>query len=206
MDKVAKIKSRFLYGLLDQNTYVLSNGKEAVIIDAGAEIDDIKKIVGNAKVVGILMTHLHFDHFWNIDKYLDEFDADAYICSGAESKFSNPKENASFIVRQEIQKNIDKNRIKYYAKKLRLGDFNFDIIETPGHSTDSVCILYDDKLFVGDLIIGDSIGRTDLPGGDNEKIIESLKKIKSLDYTTLYSGHGEILSKNQVDKTISFYL
>lgn len=206
MEKVICLKSKFLYGLMNQNTYVLTNGKEAVIIDAGAEIDDVKNAVGKAKVVAILMTHLHFDHFWNLESYLKEFDASVYISKGAENKFVDSRLNAAYLVNIQKRVEIAQNRIKYYANKLTLGGFNAEIFKTPGHSEDSVSVFIDDKLFTGDTIFSDCVGRTDLPDSNNEELLESLKTIKKINYLTAFPGHNESASKNQIDETIGFYL
>ena len=206
MVKISVIKSRFLYGAFNQNTYVLSNEKNAVIIDAGAEIDEVLNVVGDKKVLGILMTHLHFDHFWNLDKYLEKFDCCVYISAGFENKFLDSRLNGAYLVKLNEQRNIDKNRIKYYAEKLELGEFKFEIIATPGHSKDSVSILFDDIIFTGDTVFSDCIGRTDLPDSDNNDMLESLKKIKNIKFITAYPGHNESASKNQIDHTIDFYL
>jgi glyoxylase-like metal-dependent hydrolase (beta-lactamase superfamily II) len=66
----------------------------------------------------------------------------------------------------------------------------FKIIETPGHTRDSICILYQDILFSGDTIFNDGyIGRTDLPESNHEKMIESLEKLKKINYKILCAGH-----------------
>ena len=57
-------------GVLNQKTYVVSNDDEVIIIDAGAELSDVKEVVKDKKVLAILVTHLHFDHIWNIEKYI----------------------------------------------------------------------------------------------------------------------------------------
>lgn len=206
MVKIKAINSRFLYGQFNQNTYVLTNDTEAVIIDAGAELDEVKQVVGERKVLAILMTHLHFDHFWHIDKYLDEFACPVYIQNGFDFKFSDGTSNASTLVRIKFTKNIEKNRIKYYENKLKLGKFEFEIISTPGHASDCVCILMGDNLFTGDTIFADTIGRTDLKDSDGEQMLESLKKIKDIDFNFAYPGHNEMASKNQILKVIDFYL
>lgn len=206
MNKIDVIKSKFLYGSFNQNTYVLSDKNSAVIIDVGGELDDVKQKVSGKKVLGILMTHLHFDHFWNLEEYLKEFGCDVYIQPGFENKFLDGRLNASYLVGLNETKNIAKNQIKYYAKNLKLGNFEFEIFNTPGHSKDGVCILFDEILFTGDTVFSDTIGRTDLPDSDNSEMIDSLKKIKSLDYITAYPGHNESASKAQIDKTIGFYL
>ena len=74
-----------------------------------------------------------------------------------------------------------------------IGKFKFEVIYTPGHKEDSICLLFkDDKvMFVGDFIFKDSVGRTDLPGGNSIEMIESIKKIKNYpDDIVLQPGHG----------------
>ena len=73
MENLVTVKSKFLMNLFDQNTYVLKSKKEAIIIDAGAELEDVLKEVENKKVLAVLMTHLHFDHIWNIEQYLEKY-------------------------------------------------------------------------------------------------------------------------------------
>ena len=206
MENINIIKSKFLMNLFDQNTYVLSNKKEAIIIDAGAELSDVLEAVGNKKVLAVLMTHLHFDHFWNIDEYLDKFNCPVYVVEGFENKFEIPSLNCSPIVKKEIIKNIKKEQIKYYENKLKIGSFKIDVFFTPGHSADSVCLLIDENLFSGDTVFSDGIGRTDLYDSDNNQMAESLKVIRALNYNKLYSGHYDSSIKPSVDKLIDYYL
>ena len=204
--EIKVIKSKFMRGMFEQNTYVLTNKKSAIIIDAGADTEDVKKAVGNKKVLAILMTHLHFDHFWYLDEYLSEFDTCVYIQEGHENKFEDCELNGSVLIRKNIQKNIEKNRIKFYKETLKLGDFECKVYASSGHSADSVCLLIDDCLFTGDTVFADAIGRIDLKDSDKEKMIESLELIKTIDFVRAYPGHYESASKNEIIKTISFYL
>lgn len=200
------IKSKFMHGVFEQNTYVLTNKNQALIIDAGADIDDVKKAVENKKVLAVLITHLHFDHFWHIEEYLKEFDCPVYIQEGHENKFLDSELNGAVLIRKNIQKNIDKNKIKYYEKVLKLGEFDCEVYSTAGHSSDGVCLLINDNLFTGDTVFADSIGRIDLIDSDRLKMIESLELIKTIDFIRAYPGHYEPASKNQIIKTIGFYL
>ena len=206
MIKVNTIKSKFLCGSFEQNTYILTDKETALIIDAGAELDDVKQIVGDKKVLGILMTHLHFDHFWNLDKYLQEFNTEVYIQENFENKFTDNLSNASVLCRLDFEIKISKNKIKYYAKNFCLGKFDIEIFKTPGHSADSVCILIDDKLFTGDTVFSDCIGRIDLKDSNKTDMIQSLELIQKIDFITAFPGHYESASKNQIIKTIGFYI
>lgn len=206
MVEIVRLKSKYMHGIMEQNTYVLLKGKFAVIIDSGAEVQEVKEIVGDRKVLGVLFTHLHFDHFWYVDKYLEEFDTFAYIQEGFDNKFEKAELNGSHLIRRVVEKNISKNRIKYYAKNLKLENFDIEVVETPGHSADCVCLLIEKQLFTGDTIFSDCIGRIDLIDSDKDKMIESLEKIRELDFETAYPGHYETASKEEIVKTIGFYI
>ncbi|MBW2116550.1 MAG: MBL fold metallo-hydrolase [Deltaproteobacteria bacterium] len=86
---------------------------------------------------------------------------------------------------------------------LKIGDLNFQVIQTPGHSPGSICLYWTDKkvLFTGDVIFNQGIGRTDLPGGNGEKLKQSIKRISSLDAEYLLPGHGDIVSGREAVKT-----
>ena len=206
MVEIVCLKSKFMHGIMEQNTYVLTKGKFALIVDAGADLNDVKDVVGDRKVLGVFMTHLHFDHFWYLEEYLKEFDCPVYIWPNYENKFTDSVLNGSVLVRKSIEKNIKKSQIKYYENNLKLGDFDCEIIHTPGHSADSVCILIDDNLFTGDTIFSDAIGRTDLKDSSNQDMVQSLQKIRGIDFITAYPGHYESASKIQILRTIGFYL
>ena len=85
-----------------------------------------------------------------------------------------------------------------------IGDFSFQVIYTPGHSKDSVSFYFPEEnvMFVGDFIFKESIGRTDLPGGDSMEMKESIKKLLTYDENMiLYPGHYEITTlKDEIAK------
>ena len=126
--------------------------------------DESKKIINQikGKVDGIIITHHHFDHVGALDELIDKYHVDI----------------------------IDFNS----EKKQVIDNFKFEIIPTPGHTNDSVTFyFYDDNImFTGDFIFKDTIGRTDLPTGNEIDMFKSLKSIK--DYSgdiKIYPGHGE---------------
>ena len=206
MEKITTIKSKFLRNIFDQNTYILTKGNEVVIVDAGAELEDVISEVQNKKVLAVFLTHIHFDHVWNLEKYVEKFDCDVYVVEGAEEKFLDAEKNASTIMRLNLVFNIAQNKIKYYAKKLKVGKFDFEVFETPGHSSDCVCILWKNNLFVGDTIFADGVGRTDLYDSNNSKMVDSLNMIKQIDFETAYPGHYGFANKAKINQVINYYL
>ena len=203
--EVKQIKSKFLRNIFDQNTYVLSSGDEAVIIDAGAEIEDVKASLGERKVLAVLLTHLHFDHLWNIEKYIAEFHCDVYVQKQAEEKLLDPNKNASNILKKGMTFIVPKNKLKYYAEKLFIGNFEFEIYKTPGHSSDCVCIKTGDYLFSGDTIFEDAIGRTDFYDGSPEDMKKSLKLIENLNFKIACPGHFNICKKDKLLQVIKLF-
>jgi hydroxyacylglutathione hydrolase len=79
---------------------------------------------------------------------------------------------------------------------LQLGDLNFRILLTPGHSPGSVCIYWEDQqaLFSGDVVFNQGLGRTDLPGGNGEMLKLSIRRLAALEVETLLPGHGELVA------------
>ena len=151
-------------GYLDENCFVLSKNGSCLVIDPGDDFLKIKEAVGDDKVVAVLITHSHFDHIGALRNFLT-------------------KRNIKIFKKSNLEE-----------KTYTVGEFVFDCIYTPGHSKDSVTFYFkeDNVMFVGDFIFKESIGRVDLPGGDENDMRQSIVKILQYDDNIkLYPGHGE---------------
>ena len=151
-------------GYLDENCYILIKNGTCLVVDPGDDYNDIKEAVGDNKVLGVLITHAHFDHIGALRNFLTKRSIKIF-------KKSNLEE-----------------------KEYSIGDFKFKCIYTPGHSKDSVTFYFeeDKTMLVGDFIFKESIGRTDLPGGSNSEMLSSIKKILEYDDDIkLLPGHNE---------------
>ena len=193
--EVIEVLATAYRGILDQKTYVVAKGDEAVIIDAGADLVDVKKAVAEKNVLAVLITHCHFDHIWCIEDYIKEWNMPVFISKGAEDKFLDSDKNCSNILRNRTTFDVKQENIRYFEDKLKIGDFDIDVIKTPGHSADSVSFLIEKCLFSGDLVLGGSIGRTDLYDSSFDDMLDSLDKLKKLDFDVVYPGHYENMSK-----------
>ena len=155
---------KVITGSLDENCYILIKNGECLVIDPGADYNRIKEEIGDNKILGVLITHSHFDHIGALRNFLTKRSIKIF-------KKSNLEE-----------------------KDYTIGNFKFNCIFTPGHSKDSVTFYFEEEnaMFVGDFIFEGSVGRVDLPGGSKEEMELSIKKfIDYLDDYTLYPGHGE---------------
>ena len=192
---------KFVFNPFSEHTYVVFNEeKKAVIIDPGMYYEEEEKavdsfIVSNGlKLEAIWHTHSHLDHMfgtgyvsrkYNLDPIIYEKDLDTYqnferVCAMYGVPIRNmPPEKVQFM---DVKKG------------LHLGNTSFSVFFVPGHAPGHVVFHHSPSnvLINGDCLFRESIGRTDLPGGNHAQLISSIKnKLFTLpDITTVYSGHG----------------
>jgi glyoxylase-like metal-dependent hydrolase (beta-lactamase superfamily II) len=190
----------FTLNPFEENTYVLSNEKgDAIIIDPGcyfsAEQETIKSFIdeGGLHPVQLVNTHCHLDHVfgnkwvaatWKLELYLhplEEKMLEMAPVSGAKYgvHFDNYKGPLHFIEAGD---------------EIRLGNDLLEVLLAPGHSPGSICFYCREQGFViaGDVLFHESIGRSDLPFGNHEQLLNSIRtQLFTLpDETVIYPGHG----------------
>lgn len=169
------IIKRIETGFLKENCYILIKNNNALIIDPGDDYELIINEINNYNIVGILITHAHFDHVGALPELIKKYNVPIY--------YNN--------VNNEITYD---NVINIKEKKYNINDFNFEVIYTKGHRND-LCTFYfyDEKImFTGDFLFKETVGRTDLEYGNLNEMKESIKKIKKYDNDiVIYPGHGE---------------
>lgn len=189
------IIKQFVAGLIENNMYLIvdENTREAVVIDAPADIPELKKTVDElgAKVKYILITHGHFDHIMGLNSLKKTLNAPAVICKD-DLELSNKINDFTrlFGVPDSIPPTYEK-----FVKDgdiIEVGDLKIKVIQTAGHTEGGICYLVDGNLFSGDTLFKQSVGRTDLLGGSFDKICHSVKDILfNLDENTkVFPGHG----------------
>lgn len=185
-------------GPLQTNAYVLYNeNKEAVIFDPGGEGTKLNRWLKQEEItpIAILLTHAHFDHIGAVDTVRNEWNIPVYIHEFEQDWLGDPKKNGSafFLGNEYINVKHADHTIKEEGV-LSIGSFTFQVFETPGHSPGSLSFYYDkaEVVFSGDALFMGSIGRTDLPGGNHQQLIQSIKdKLLELpEETIVASGHG----------------
>ena len=173
-------------GQLETNCYIVSNENtlECVVIDPGDEANRILDYIEDNKLkcVAILLTHGHFDHVGAVDEVAESTGATVYM-----HELDDAKVSSRFMMGYRLPEN------GVYLKDgdvLNLAGLEFHIRATPGHTLGGVTIRCEDALFTGDTLFKGSCGRVDLPGGDLNTIMESIRFICQLpgDYE-VYPGH-----------------
>ncbi len=151
---------------------------EAIVVDPGDNLDDIHAVLNKhgLTVKAIIVTHAHIDHVAGAATLRSETGAPVYMNERDRMLLDMLDVQAAWLGVETP----DRTEIDAPAKNgttLKLGDAQFQIRETPGHTQGSVCIWIpqENKLVAGDTLFMDSIGRTDLPGGDSRMILASIK-------------------------------
>ena len=182
-------------GSFAMNCYLITDPEtgEAVFIDPGAESDRLINRISHddLNLKFIINTHCHIDHTAEVSKIIDHFKVPFYIHKGELPLLEILQEQGEFF---GIPVHGVPNVTEFIedTQTIEMGNHHLKILHTPGHSPGGISILLDESVFVGDCLFLDSIGRTDLLGGDYNQLLTSIRtKLLSLeDSTTVYPGHG----------------
>lgn len=182
-------------GMAQANCYIIQRNDAALIVDPGTDATQIKNIITRLEVKpqAIILTHTHFDHIGAVDEIRDEYDIPVYVSPEESDWLTDPGKNLSGrnglnITARPAEHLFNPEEI------ITIGDFSFTVVSTPGHSPGSVSFIFadDEVIFSGDALFAGTIGRTDLPGSEPDKLVPAVKKeLLSLpeDYK-VYPGHG----------------
>lgn len=184
-----------------KNGYLVSceDTSEAVYIDPGDEVDELiaRARSEKLKVTLILLTHAHFDHVSGVARARAAFGAPIWLHRDDLFLYNRAAEQGRMFGLDVVkQPPID----HFYAanQQLVFGHYVVDVRHTPGHCPGGVCLAIGKpdetarELFVGDTLFAGSIGRTDLPGGNHDQLLRSIREqlLVYPDETIVHSGHG----------------
>jgi len=181
-------------GKLQTNCYILKSGSEAIIVDPGDEPERILMFIKDIRATParIVATHTHFDHVLGVDG----------VRKATKALFMIHRDDLPMLesmqsrVRQFMGLEVPPPpKVDGYLKggdTLKVGDETIRVLHTPGHSPGSISLSGNGYVLTGDALFNQSIGRTDLPGGDLNTLIHSIteKLFKLDDETIVYPGHG----------------
>lgn len=189
------------------NSYLITGDKN-ILIDPGHDHlfqhvhEALAKISFSPKDIDlVIITHAHPDHMEGVKRFVG---------------------TSTMIAMSQVEMDFIRNMAPHYGNavgiscfepdillqegSLKMGDLNFHIIHSPGHSPGSLCLHWLDKkaLFTGDVVFYNGVGRTDIPSGNGKKLKESINKISRFDLNYLLPGHGEVVSgRDQVKKNFN---
>jgi glyoxylase-like metal-dependent hydrolase (beta-lactamase superfamily II) len=182
-------------GPLQVNCYVVAcpRTKKALIIDPGDEADQILRVIEQEGLEPKMLvnTHGHFDHVGGNSAILEKTGVEFCMHSDDVPMLKQaPRQAASFGL--PAVESPEPSRLLQNGDVLEIGDLNFEVIHTPGHSPGGICLYGEGHLFSGDTLFAGSIGRTDLPGGDMQQLLGHIRsQLMVLPASTVvHPGHG----------------
>lgn len=188
---------------------------EAVVIDPGDEVDELLAIVAGHRlaVKHILLTHAHVDHVSGAARARSALGAPLYLHPDDRPLYDSAVQQARFFgLSVDPPPPVDRSYLNH--PEIVFGRYAVRVHHTPGHSPGGVCLEVGKasgstgapKLFVGDTLFAGSIGRTDLPGGDYDTLIRSIRDVlfPMGDQAEVYPGHGPTTTIGQERKTNPF--
>lgn len=202
--------------LFEVNCYVVYDPveKEAAIIDPGIvdnrEIEAIDQFLtkNQLKVVAVINTHLHIDHVVANSGLSEKYAVEVLAHEGDKFLGDRLQDQAREFGLPFRMENAGVTRYLHDGEKIKIGSGELEVIHVPGHSPGGIA-LYDQAdgfLISGDTLFEGSIGRTDLPGGNLARLLESVKnRLYSLpDSTMVYPGHGRSTTIGKEKKSNPF--
>lgn len=182
-------------GLLQANAYLIAAGRDAVLIDPGAEPDRILAEVeaSAVRVHAVVLTHAHYDHIGAVDDIRAALGCPVCIHEAEREFLAAPELNLSAFV-GEPHALGEPDRVFRHGDTLAFGALRLSVRHTPGHSPGGSALLVEGHpiCFSGDALFAGSIGRSDLPGGSYQQLIAALRErlLTLPDDTRVYPGHG----------------
>ena len=190
-----KIK-RIAAGVYAANCYIIhcEDTKEGIVVDPGGGVEDILAYIreNDIEVKHIVLTHGHGDHIGGVKELKDSLDLTVLAHEDELELLKDPEKNLSSIMWMGPI-SLSPDKVLRENDEIIFGNEKALVIHTPGHSEGGISLKLDGYLITGDSLFKNSIGRTDLYGGDYDRLIESINKKLMIydDDTIILAGHGE---------------
>jgi glyoxylase-like metal-dependent hydrolase (beta-lactamase superfamily II) len=182
-------------GPLQVNCFLVACRKthNAMVIDPGGEGDRILYLAKSEglKISKVVNTHAHFDHIGANQQLVEATGAELMLHAADLPLLQNARRHAE-IYGLTVASSPEPDRLLDQGDSFEVGEHSFKVLHVPGHSPGGICLLSDGHVFVGDVLFAGSIGRTDLPGGDFDTLVEGVRQhlLCLPDETIVHPGHG----------------
>jgi len=190
---MAKVHT-LVVGRLQTNCYILQSDSTALVVDPGDEPERILRFLTDiaVKPSRIIATHTHFDHVLGVDSIRDKFQIPFLIHHDDLSMLESMQSRVRQIMGFSVPPPPKVDQFLRDGESIAFGEDRLKVIHTPGHSPGSISLVGPGFVLTGDALFNQSIGRTDLPGGDLDTLVRSItERLFTLDDDTIvYPGHG----------------
>lgn len=188
-----------ILGMIQNNTYFISDGKGLMVVDPSDDVDKIMKLLDGRKLDAIIATHHHHDHVGALAQLREKTGAPVYASALDAPVIENQPDPV-------FGPSADSCKVDVTLKDgdtVKVGNMKWKVILTPGHTPGGICLFLDSEygeyieranvLIAGDTLFAGSIGRTDFEGGDMNQMRKSLKRLSQLpDDTLVLPGHNSL--------------
>lgn len=178
--------------MTSENTYVVINGNESMVIDPSYSLNGILDAAGNTKITHILITHCHYDHIGTLNQLREK--TGALLAAGryGSVNIGDPVINLTDAYGDNEIICAPADIVPADGETFKAAGMDVKIIYTPGHTNCSVCYVIGNCIFTGDTLFLRNVGRWDLPTGNEQALVNSVKtKLYTLDDgLKAYPGHG----------------
>lgn len=191
----------FTVGPMEANCYILYNPdkREGLIIDPGAEGSRLIKFIKQEKISinYIINTHGHPDHI-SANRKIKEYTNAPILIHQYDAPMLTKSESVLLLIFPLGSSSPPADTFIKDGDLIECAGMKLKVLHTPGHTPGGISLLLDDSIFTGDTLFSGSIGRSDLPGGSQEVLLNSIKKILSLgENLIIYPGHGPSTTVSQ---------
>jgi glyoxylase-like metal-dependent hydrolase (beta-lactamase superfamily II) len=196
----------------DGNVYLVLDEKP-ILVDAGMmagpTLKNIKKFIDPAKIELIVLTHCHHDHSGAAPALKEATGARLMLSEKEVGCIGDELASVAYLFGQQAPEYKVDETLKE-GMVLDIGKWKLEVMETPGHSTGSLCLYErtEKVLFSGDTVFPDgNIGRTDMFGGSTKELVRSIQRLTELDVKVMYPGHMDIASRDvnrQIQMSLRF--
>lgn len=202
---------RIITGEIQENCYLVYNEKNLLIIDPGAQAQKIMDTITHTQKqpIAILLTHTHYDHIGAVETLRHEYTIPVYVSPLEQAWLTNPILNLSGLDRHNDIADVivQPAEHEFQMKDYTIGDIQFTVVPTPGHSIGSLSFIFDDFVITGDALFKGSIGRTDLHTGNLNQLLHSIQTYLFTLPNELpaYPGHGDPTTIEHEKKNNPFF-
>lgn len=204
------IFDHLVVGPLQCNCYIVGDPEtsEAIVIDPGDDADRLAASLAerNLTVTAIVATHAHFDHIVAAERLRALTGAPFYLHAEDKPLLGWMQESGRLFLGMDLPAPPEVDTEAREGDRLAAGSVALEVVHTPGHSPGSISLIGEGAVFSGDTLFAGSIGRTDLPGGDTQALLDAVKdKLFRLDdELPVYPGHGPVTTLGQERETNPF--
>jgi hydroxyacylglutathione hydrolase len=189
---MAPVVDTYQLGPVGTNCYVVRadrDATDAVVVDPGGDAAQLRLDLARtgASCAAILLTHTHFDHLGAVADLAEGTGAPVYVSPDAKGALESPLTPPGLTIRG-YEHALDVSG----GETLDLGGLSFEVLDVPGHAPGHLSYYVDGALFSGDVLFAGGVGRVDLPGGDWDTLLGSIRLLveRYPPDTVVYSGHG----------------